>query len=425
MIKIQKICYVSNYLSSYHSHAGGAEQAILSTANLAKEKGASTSFFTLPININKESRNNIDMKTILSLEFFFNWIGKYIEVLKWYIFQFDPICYFLSKKYFSQKKPDIVHFGNFQFLTFSIILAARQLGIPVFVSIYDYWYFCPLTTLTDYNNKICRRFHGAWCVSCLPSKFRIIQRISLIFRKNFFNFFLKKVHKFIVLSESSRQILLDYGIEKNRISMIRLPFPDDFEQIELETESKDDSILFAGWLQKRKGLHLLLDAMLNVWEKIPDVKLYIITQKVKWEQQYEDLINSKLEKIPKDKYIFLLGQKRREELRNLIKNVTVVVVPEQWENMSPLIVIEAMLMAKPIVASNIGGIPEFIEDGKEGLLAEYSNSADFAEKILTMLNYKQIRETFGKNARQKIIKMLNKKIIADQYIRTYEESCIA
>jgi len=413
-----KICYVSNYLPGYHSHTGGAEQAIFNTANLMKEKSVKVSFLTLPAERGQDS--DIRAGSVMPLENFIAWGKKYIEIAKWYIFQFDPFCYFLAKKYFKQTKPDIVHFGNFQFITFGAVAAAKRLNIPVVMSIYDYWCFCPLTTLFDCDNKTCRKFHGSRCVRCLPRRFRAIQVFFLIFRKKIFNFFLKKVDKFIVLSESSRQILSDYGIRKEKVNVIRLSLPNDFKEFNPKSGPTGKSILFAGWLQKRKGLHVLLDAMSTVWKKIPDAKLYIVCQKAKWEERYEDLINSKLKEVPRDKYILLLGEMKRRGVGDLIRSADIVVIPEQWENMSPLFVIEAMSMSKPVVGSNIGGIPELIEDGKDGLLADYSNPADFAEKIATLLNNRQMREILGMAAGRKIKQMLNKEAISDQYMEVYK-----
>jgi len=231
---------------------------------------------------------------------------------------------------------------------------------------------------------------------------------------------LKKVDKFIVLSESSRQILSDYGIRKEKVNVIRLSLPNDFKEFNPKSGPTGKSILFAGWLQKRKGLHVLLDAMSTVWKKIPDAKLYIVCQKAKWEERYEDLINSKLKEVPRDKYILLLGEMKRRGVGDLIRSADIVVIPEQWENMSPLFVIEAMSMSKPVVGSNIGGIPELIEDGKDGLLADYSNPADFAEKIATLLNNRQMREILGMAAGRKIKQMLNKEAISDQYMEVYK-----
>lgn len=419
--KALKVCYVSNYLPGHHRHAGGAEQAVLSTADLMKESGAEVSFLALPAD--KDCRGGFRVKYVKTSEYFLSWLKKYIEIFKWYVFQFDPLSYFSSRNYFREIRPDIAHFGNFQFLTFGALLAAKRLKIPVAVSIYDYWYFCPLTTLLAHCGRICRRFHGVWCVHCLPARFSIIQRFFLSVRKRVFDFFLKKVDRFFVLSQSSRQILVDYGIENDKVSIIRMPLPDDLEQPQQPQEGqKEESVLFVGWLQKRKGLHILLEAMSLVWQRRPQVKLNIVTQKVKWEPEYEDMIQSKLKNIPPDKYVILLGQREREEIRDLMKRAAVVVVPEQWENMSPLIVIEAMSFSRPVVASNIGGIPELIEDGREGFLAAYQDPADFAEKISLLLNDKEMREAIGSNAHRKVKRMLSKEIIANQYIEEYEKS---
>ena len=415
---------MSNYLPGHHWHAGGAEQAILATANLMKEKGAEVSFLTLPQD--KDHRGCAKVKSIRTAEYFSFWLKKYVEIFKWYVFQFDPLSYFLSRNYFLENRPDIAHFGNFQFLTFGALLSAKRLKIKVVLSIYDYWYFCPLTTLLEHRGGICRRFHGLWCARCLPARFSIIQRFFLILRKGIFDFFLKKVDRFFVLSQSSKQILVDYGIENDKVSVIRLPLPDDFEQPQNpQYEQKEESVLFVGWLQKRKGLHILLEAMSIVWQERPQVKLNIVTQKVKWEQEYEDLIQSKLRNIPPDKYVVLLGQRKREEIRDLMRSAAVVIVPEQWENMSPLIVIEAMSLSRPVVASNIGGIPELIEDGREGLLAAYQEPADFAKKISVLLNNKEMRGTIGRNANIKIRRMLSKEIIASQYMEEYEKSRVS
>jgi glycosyltransferase involved in cell wall biosynthesis len=254
---------------------------------------------------------------------------------------------------------------------------------------------------------------------------RFIQILLLLFRKRIFDFFLRRVDKFIVLSRSSEQILLDYGIERSKISVIRLPPPYSFIKSKPEQTMEGNFILFLGWLQKRKGLHTLLEAMPLVWDKFPGIRLYIITQRVKWEQKYENLIESKIKNFPSNRCVFLLGEKKPDELKDLIQKASIIVIPEQWENMASLIVIEAMLMSKAIVASNIGGIPEFIEHQKEGLLACHFNPVDFAEKILYLLNNRQIAETFGKNAYQKILKMVDKNIIADKYVEQYEKSCIS
>ena len=74
------------------------------------------------------------------------------------------------------------------------------------------------------------------------------------------------------------------------------------------------------------------------------------------------------------------------ELQQRVREASVVVIPEQWENMSPILLLECLLMGKPVVASRIGGIPEFIEDGQTGYLFDSRNPDDLAAKICTVLD---------------------------------------
>jgi glycosyltransferase involved in cell wall biosynthesis len=415
-----KIAYVSNYLPGYHSHVGGAEWALYNTARLAKDKGNDIFFLTLPFDLSKAKPEGGNVHEVSVLENFLPFLKKYIEILKWYVFQHDPVSYRRSLKILKELKPDIVHFGNFQFLTFGVLKAAKKLNIPVFISIYDYWYFCPATTLYDSGGNFCRKYHGRHCIDCLPDSMRFIQKMLLSFRKKIFDRAVNLADKFIVLSYSSKSILSEYDIPEDKIAVIRLANMDMKEDAGSGADT-GNYILFMGWLQKRKGLHVLLDAMPKVWEKHKDIKLYILAQNVKWEKDYELLIKEKIALLPKDKVSFIAGRKERGEVKDILKKAKVVAVPEQWENMSPLLVMEAMLYARPVVASRIGGIPEFIEEEKSGFLAENSDPLDFAFKITKALDDYEKAEALGRNARKKAAELLDRDIIAEKLNKEYQD----
>ena len=414
-----KIAYVTNYLPGYHAHVGGAERALWDTAALAKERGTAVFFMVTPFSrITRASPVPDNVYAVRTLESVFPFLEKAVQVLKWYVFQFDPVSYRISLRILRKERPDIVHAGNMQFLTFSVFAAARRLRIPVVFSVYDYWCFCPLTTLHDVDQKPCRTFHGAGCVRCTPRVFRFIQRILLLARKKIFGRFLKKVGRFIVLSESSAGILESYGIPPAAIRMIRLPLKERPAETVLQ-DGKVQYVLFMGWLQKRKGLHILLEAMRRVWEFFPAVKLYAVLQDVRWERPYEREIIRMVDRLPKDKIAVFKGQRSRQEIDAIIRGARIVVIPEQWENMSPVLLIEAMGMAKPVVASRIGGVPEFLDDLREGLLARHDDPEDFFYKISYLLTYRERAEEMGVNARAKIQALLEPGAIADQLDKEY------
>ena len=69
----------------------------------------------------------------------------------------------------------------------------------------------------------------------------------------------------------------------------------------------------------------------------------------------------------------MLGYLRQEEIREYIKNSRFVVLPSVWYENCPYSILETMEIGKPIIGANIGGIPELIEDGKNGYLYRYAD----------------------------------------------------
>lgn len=79
--------------------------------------------------------------------------------------------------------------------------------------------------------------------------------------------------------------------------------------------------------------------------------------------------------------IEFLGFKKGEELFNYIRNASFVLVPSEWYENNPLTIVEAYSAGKPVIGSNIGGIPELIEDGETGFLFEMGDSCDLEAKV--------------------------------------------
>jgi len=78
-----------------------------------------------------------------------------------------------------------------------------------------------------------------------------------------------------------------------------------------------------------------------------------------------------------------------------------VVVPSEWYENSPLVIYESFAMGKPVIGARIGGIPELIEDGVDGLLFEPKNAADLAAKIKELANEPDILRQMSSKARRK------------------------
>lgn len=415
-----KICHVSNFLPGYHKIWGGAEQVCYRLIKLLVKQGHKVSVLsTTPIKVPSE---DFDFYNIAALE---DYCGHTIfRAIKQAWLPVDPVVSMHFRKILKEIKPDILHFHNLCVLSLSLVQVARSLKIPTLLSIYDYWCFCPTDMLINDKGEVCKKFHGFHCLNCVGKFFKLkkienlIKNFLLIFRKVFFNFFLDKIDAFIVLSEPSGELLQRYGIDKKKIHVIHQIFTVKERNNQAFTTIEDMSILYAGWIQYRKGLHIIIEAMPEILKEIKEAKLYVLG--LDPVPEYMDKISELVNRLNLDKYVFFYGRlSSHNEFENFLNKANVVVIPELWENMSPVILTEAMAFAKPIVASRIGGIPEFIQDGENGLLANARDPDDFAKKIIWLFKHKKEAFDMGKKAKEDAFHLFNETEALNRTLNLY------
>jgi len=264
--------------------------------------------------------------------------------------------------------------------------------------------------------KICKNYRNLKCLECVKKqRAGILRGICLPLTNFFFNKFIKKIDRFIVLSKSSKNILINYGVAPSNINIVYLPFKS--QKIKKE-KIKKNSLLYVGWLEPHKGLHILINAMNLVIQTIPDAKLYAIGSH-EFNFSYFKKIKSLINKLNLKNNIFLLGRKGTSEFKKIFSESELILIPEQWENMSPLFLIESMSYGKPIIASNIGGLPEFINNGTSGFLVEPKNYDAFARRIIELLNDKEKANKFGIMAKKIFLDNFNKRKILANLINSY------
>ncbi len=176
-------------------------------------------------------------------------------------------------------------------------------------------------------------------------------------------------------------------------------------------------LLFLGRIDKAKGIGDLLLAMPSILSQIPEVELVIAgdgEDKKNYEKMVQDLGISKnvnfLGKIPQDK------------TKELISDSTIVTVPSDWPDNLPTVCIEAMSQGRPLVGTNVGGIPEMIVDGKNGFLINPAKPPELAEAILKLLHDKTKCDEFGKYGREYCEKNFSFDVYINKIIQTYKEA---
>lgn len=225
---------------------------------------------------------------------------------------------------------------------------------------------------------------------------------------------LKRVPHIIVPSISFMSLIS--GLSRSRIHII----PQGINLNEIQTTGmvkghiQHPCILYMGRLAKEKGVEILIKAIPIIRKSIPDVHVYIAGS-----GQDEKRLIDLAGKLNLRDSVEFLGFLSGEKKWSYYKSSDVCIVPSIYESFG-IALLEAMACGKPVVASNVGNVPEVVENGKNGLLFEYGNFNDLAEKTIFLLQNKEYREKLGENGRERSKEFQWDKI-AERTVGIYEE----
>jgi hypothetical protein len=182
--------------------------------------------------------------------------------------------------------------------------------------------------------------------------------------------------------------------------------------------------MFAGRLEERKGIHQLVDAIPLVLEQTKNVRFVIVGRDVKvGNQSVADTIKRRLAATKSSPYVQFIDHVPLSEMPALYRSADICVVPSLYEN-APYTVLEAMACGRPVIATNAGGTPEYIEDGSTGYVIPPGRPADIAGAILKLVNSPERRTAFGEAARDKAYAMLESTRVVQDELSVYEKAII-
>ena len=136
--------------------------------------------------------------------------------------------------------------------------------------------------------------------------------------------------------------------------------------------------------------------MPDILKDYPDAKLLIIG-----DGSEKKNLNNKILNLSLENEVIMTGRLPHEELRAYLKASDIFILNTAYEGFSHQL-LEAMAGGIPVVATDIGGNPELIQDGKDGLLVEYNNKEEIKWVILELLRNEKLRNTLIQNAKEKI-----------------------
>ncbi|MBC7119211.1 MAG: glycosyltransferase family 4 protein, partial [Methanobacteriaceae archaeon] len=208
---------------------------------------------------------------------------------------------------------------------------------------------------------------------------------------------LKKAEKVIVISEKLAEKILKLGIPQDKImityNMVDTETfnPQIKSSFKKEIGTKKPIILFVGNLVPQKGIEYLIKAKKYLKK---DSKLVIVGG---------GPLLKKLKDITKKENIKdVLFTGPRTDINNIMAAADIIVLPSISEGF-PIVLLEAMAMGKPVVATKVGGIPEIVDE-KVGILVEPKNPRRLADAIEKLLSDEKLRKKLGENGLKKAAK---------------------
>ena len=255
----------------------------------------------------------------------------------------------IFKSYLEQYKPDIVHFGHLSHLSVKLVEITKNHRIPIVYTIHDFWLFCVKGQLIDNRMKRCSGPDPEKCLKCTPyvTDIHEVETTLEMMRKT-----VDMIDVFISPSNTLRNFFINQGVSSNIIRFLKY----GFETKKIMYRRKRFNSLskikwgFMGRIIPTKGIECLIGA----FKYLPNETLSI----------YGSVGSSK--RFIESENIYFKGSYNNDEINEVLSEIDVLLVPSIWLENSPLVIQEAILAGVPVITSNIGGMKELIQNGKNG-----------------------------------------------------------
>jgi glycosyltransferase involved in cell wall biosynthesis len=306
---------------------------------------------------------------------------------------------------------------------YPVAAIARKVGIPVVAHAHDYALLSP--KLTFARNELPGLHHDP--VPCTLTEFieyrirsvtehvcdgtatfrRAVPAVLFELSRTPRDYFLWKqfagssrfVNHLVVVSEAMKQIIVEYLPQlRDRCSVIYNPLTDTGF---VEPQSYDGlSLGYFGGPSYQKGFVTLLRSLKLLANYSPSTKIKLIAPDTCC-TRFSRLVR----KLGLENVVLELPRISHDELPRLYQRIDVVVVPSLCQEPLPYVALEAQLFGRPVIASEIGGLPEIVEHNETGWLFHPINASRLAHVLLEVANLpREIVHSMGVRARVRMVR---------------------
>ena len=360
---------VLQLFNQYRSGFTGEEAVVHATAALVEKHGGTASLW-MPSSRDLEGRFSGKLRAFIS--------GMY-----------SGSAYREMVRRLREERPSVVHAHNlYPLLSPSVLVACRHEGVPVVLSVHNQSFTCPNSDHLCHG-KLCERCLGGREYHCVLRNCRgdLMESLAYALRSRWARrrrLFFDNVTRVIALSQFARARLLFAGFAAEQIVVL----PNWVSLIDQPANpAGGEYVLFAGRLSREKGLDVLMQAASRL-SNVP----FRLAGSGPEEEMLRRIAPANVE---------FLGRRTADEMHSLYQRARMLVLPSTCFEVCPLVVTEAMSHGLPVVASNIGGIPELVDRGETGMLFTPGDVSELTRSIQQLWDSPVKCSEFGSAGRSK------------------------
>lgn len=381
-------------INKFHYRRGGSERYVFDLSKLLEGNGHEVRQFSMADDKNYYSKYSQYFIGPVDLDKF-----SLINIIKFF---YNREAAKKLEKLIKAERPDIAHLHNIAHqISPAIIRVLKQEGMPIVQTLHDYKLLCPNAKLFS-RGQVCYKCRGGRYYNCFFRKCShnswaksFILTLEAYLNNKILKYY-DLVDIFIAPSRFMKDICVEFGVPENKIKLIYNFIKPENEAAENIIEENEPAyLLYFGRLSEEKGIEILLGAM----KKLDGIKLKIVGAGPDY-KKYQLFIN----KPSLNDQVEFLGPKYGALLERLIKQAKAIIMPSLWPENLSYSALEALALGKIVIAASIGGLPEIIQDGYNGLLFKSGSSDDLAEKISLILTDERLAKTISANAKPSLNK---------------------
>ena len=276
--------------------------------------------------------------------------------------------------------PDVVHINNVHTQLSPVIAElARKRCIRVVWTLHDYKLLCPRYDCLRDGKEICEKCFGGDKSPC--KIYRCMKGSRLASEVGYREAVMWNRERleactdlFICPSGFMAEKMAQGGFRKEKLKVLCNFI--DTKKCRKDNYDKEDYYCYVGRLSHEKGVATLIEAAARLPYRLKVIGGGPLSEELKIKNEQ---LKGNVE---------FLGFRQWDDIKNIVGKARFTVIPSEWYENNPLSVIEAQCLGTPVLGARIGGIPELIDEGRNGMTFESGNTNDLTEKIKTMFDVK-------------------------------------